>query len=1141
MPRHVPFALVVAAMAATSAAADSSWIAPKDGLFADPGRWSNGVPGLGATAIFGVTPGGPFTVTTAGTQVVGGLSVANQLVTLDAAGGTFVNLGSTSVAASDVDESSLAFRHGTFVLFGPLVVGFDVGGGGNAEFVTENATLNATSVTVADGTWVVGEMASLELGATVIGQGAGCAGEWRVHSDTTVFGKPGLNYVALGSADGSGTLRIEAGVSLSIPHGYLVLGNSGAWSIPLSVGNGVLSMESDARLDVASGLGVGVGGSGEIVFDGVGQIIDTPSVLIGWYGGSGSLTLDETWALHTEYLSIGSMNGSGTFTVTGPNTSLDLTGSALAKMAIGDDGLGSLVVADGAVVDVNALELLGPWWVSHPVRVAGAASVLLTSGSLHAGELTIGGDPLDIAEITATDASSFAADSTTLDGGSQNVRLNVGPGSAMTLGHIHATSISALHVDVGSALAGPGATFHCDGLTRENLAASLSFALGAGASATVGWIEEPFDVSVDWTVNGKDAPLLSFGAPHLLRGALNVALGPGGAPPPGSVTPLATGVTLCRDSETPIKLEQPTDGSLYLRENGATLELVRPAERLALSLDVASSILVGLSNRVLVETVDDSTLLDVTEFATLESSDPSVLSIAGPGLVRGVATGTATLTARLGDAVIAERRIDVVVDPALTPFELATGTGDVPVPGGFAVGPRSVAADGSRAVLASAAALVEEDGNGIVDVYLVERGTGFVARVSEPPGGGSANGESSVPAISADGRYVAFPFEGEQPSSATRRVSISRSSSRTCGSTRIEVLSVAADGTPRQRQTAANVSLSGDGRFVAYQTRRHESRCSGDHERCLMTDAAPVTTARPERDYAPRTHSWTEHSRRGGAVLGNISSDGRWIAYLTTGSVGRSAATSCCSIARRASAAVESAGSFCQRSYCATHPSADDGRWVAFESQRRSTPLRVSRPTIRSLSFTCAIAKPGLSRSRGLPTCHSRATAAATGERSQSDGRYLFLRDDAMRRVVPRPLRSGIGRGATSSPRPARVVVVSSRAEGPNPIDGRDRQRGQPRAPMGAPHFSCVESRKELVPLTRPAARGAGTALHPPLRTPARPGHRRRRHGRREAISPLLIAAPGAATTSPPISTRTAASIAFDLAILLGAWNASGG
>ena len=80
--------LVVAAMAATSAAADSSWIAPKDGLFADPGRWSNGVPGLGATAIFGVMPGGPFTVTTAGTQVVGGLSVTNQLVTLDAAGGT---------------------------------------------------------------------------------------------------------------------------------------------------------------------------------------------------------------------------------------------------------------------------------------------------------------------------------------------------------------------------------------------------------------------------------------------------------------------------------------------------------------------------------------------------------------------------------------------------------------------------------------------------------------------------------------------------------------------------------------------------------------------------------------------------------------------------------------------------------------------------------------------------------------------------------------------------------------------------------------------------------------------------------------------------------------------------------------------
>ncbi|MBL9149251.1 MAG: hypothetical protein JNM94_11210 [Phycisphaerae bacterium] len=1119
MPRHVPFALVVAAMAATSAATDSSWIAPKDGLFADPGRWSNGIPGLGATAIFGVTPGGPFTVTTARSQVVGGLSVANQLVTLDAAGGTFVNLGSTSVAASDTDESSLAFRRGTFVLFGPLVVGFDAGGGGgNAEFVTENATLNATSVTVADGTWVVGKMASLELGATIIGQGAGCAGEWRVHSDTTVFGKPGLNYVALGSAEGSGTLRIEAGVSLSIPHGHLVLGNSGDWTTPLSVGNGVLSLASDARLDIASGLGVGVGGSGKIVFDGVGQIIDTPSVLIGWYGGSGLLTLDETWTLHTEYLSIGSMNGSGTFTVTGPNTSLDLTGSALAKMAIGDDGLGSLVVADGAVVDVNALELLGPWWVSHPVRVAGVASVFLTSGSLHAGALTIGGDPLDIAEITATDASFFAADSTTLDGGSQNVRLNVGPGSAMTLGHIHATSISALHVDVGSALAGPGATFHCDGLTRENLAASLSFALGAGASATIGWIEEPFEVSVDWTVSGRDAPLLSFGAPHLLRGALNVALGPGGAPPPGSVTPLATGVTLCRDIETPIKLEQPTDGSLYLRENGTSLELVRPAERLALSLDVASSILVGLSNRVLVETVDDSTLLDVTEFATLESSDPSVLSIAGPGLVRGVATGTATLTARLGNAVIAERHIDVVVDPALTPFELATGTGDVPVPGGFVVGPCAVAADGSRAVLASAAALVEEDGNGIVDVYLVERGTGFVARVSEPPGGGDANGGSNGAAISPDGRFVAF---------------LSKASNLLGGSTSfnqvvvkdlwldtLEVLSVAADGTLGNGD-CSNVSLSGDGRFIAFQTlatNLFSDDPNGEMPDAVLHDRETGTSSRIGLTPSGAPPAY-------GVILGNISADGRWVAYLTREPViGRNVVVFDRATGERT---IESAGVVPADFWS---PSiSDDGRWVSFESPSLDTvPCQPSNSVNLVHLRDRATGALTIPWPADMPRGNGRSGAGVL----TSDGRFLFLRLKRCGELcVDQFGPSVVGRleHATGA-----FVVVSSRDEGP--ID--DENEGTVAASADGRVALFLSKSRELVPLfgpppvvPQPYFRRFG-----PLHGPDIDGDGT--VGAKDLAA--LIAAWGGNDVSADLDENGIVD-PFDLAILLGAWNAPGG
>ncbi|MFI5837152.1 TolB family protein [Micromonospora sp. NPDC051300] len=52
--------------------------------------------------------------------------------------------------------------------------------------------------------------------------------------------------------------------------------------------------------------------------------------------------------------------------------------------------------------------------------------------------------------------------------------------------------------------------------------------------------------------------------------------------------------------------------------------------------------------------------------------------------------------------------------------------------------------------------LVPGDTNGVVDVFVRDRVAATIVRVSVPAGGGQGNGDSTVPSISQDGRYVAF-------------------------------------------------------------------------------------------------------------------------------------------------------------------------------------------------------------------------------------------------------------------------------------------------------------------------------------------------------------------------------------------------
>lgn len=77
-------------------------------------------------------------------------------------------------------------------------------------------------------------------------------------------------------------------------------------------------------------------------------------------------------------------------------------------------------------------------------------------------------------------------------------------------------------------------------------------------------------------------------------------------------------------------------------------------------------------------------------------------------------------------------------------------------PDGFSFSP-ALSANGRVVAFASAATnLVSGDGNGFVDIYTCDLDSGVIERVSVGPGGVEGDGDSILPAISADGRIVAF-------------------------------------------------------------------------------------------------------------------------------------------------------------------------------------------------------------------------------------------------------------------------------------------------------------------------------------------------------------------------------------------------
>src|SRR3954447_2822118 len=138
----------------------------------------------------------------------------------------------------------------------------------------------------------------------------------------------------------------------------------------------------------------------------------------------------------------------------------------------------------------------------------------------------------------------------------------------------------------------------------------------------------------------------------------------------------------------------------------------------------------------------------------------------------------------------------------------------------YSGGPPAPSTDGRVAAFASAASnLVEGDTNGVYDVFVRDRKRGRTERVSVGQRGVQGDGSSFYPAISADGRYVAFVslaanlvpgdtngsldiFVRDRQLGTTERVSVGPDGAQACG-----------------QSGHSGVSISAHGRYVAFESR----------------------------------------------------------------------------------------------------------------------------------------------------------------------------------------------------------------------------------------------------------------------------------------------------------------------------------
>ncbi len=166
----------------------------------------------------------------------------------------------------------------------------------------------------------------------------------------------------------------------------------------------------------------------------------------------------------------------------------------------------------------------------------------------------------------------------------------------------------------------------------------------------------------------------------------------------------------------------------------------------------------------------------------------------------------------------------------------------------------SISADGRYVAFASwATNLVPNDTNGVHDIFVHDRQTGQTTRVSVDSAGAQATGNSYDPAISADGRYVAFQSLAANlvADDTNGRYDIFVHDRQTEQTTRVSVDSAGAQATGGNSGYPA---ISADGRHVAFAswaTNLVPNDTNGYSDVFVRSLGDPPLWVRPSEVYLP--------------------------------------------------------------------------------------------------------------------------------------------------------------------------------------------------------------------------------------------------------------------------------------------------
>jgi Tol biopolymer transport system component len=129
----------------------------------------------------------------------------------------------------------------------------------------------------------------------------------------------------------------------------------------------------------------------------------------------------------------------------------------------------------------------------------------------------------------------------------------------------------------------------------------------------------------------------------------------------------------------------------------------------------------------------------------------------------------------------------------------------------------SISSDGRYVAFGSAASnLVGGDTNGKIDIFIHDRDTGLTTRVSVTSTGTQSNGGSYFPSISGDARYVAFHSDASNLVTGDTNgvIDVFVHDRNTGQTTRVSVDSAGVEG----NLTSWYPSISADGRYVAFES-----------------------------------------------------------------------------------------------------------------------------------------------------------------------------------------------------------------------------------------------------------------------------------------------------------------------------------